>query len=100
MPNSLVSTVEIAPEPRDDGIEMLQFALPIPADHHEKVRALTYLHETVDYYIKDFCEHDSRVVNPLEARETPEDAPRINPHAVTLPQAVQILLTFYICLFI
>ncbi|MDH3596045.1 MAG: hypothetical protein OEM93_14480 [Rhodospirillales bacterium] len=97
MPNSLVNTVEVTRSPQDSGIEMLQFALPIPADHREKVRALTYLHETVDFYIKDFCDPNGRVLNPLEA----EDAvPRYNPHAITLPQAVQIFLTFYICLFI
>ena len=98
MSNSLVNTVEVTRSPQDGGIEMLQFALPIPADHREKVRALTYLHETVDFYIKDFCDHDSRAVNPLDARDTPAEAPRANLHAVTLPQALQIFLTFYICL--
>jgi hypothetical protein len=100
MSNSLVSAVDVTPNSPDGEVEMLQFALPIPSDHREKLRALTYLHETVDYYIKDFCQYDSNVPNPLEAREARDAAPRINPHAVTLPQAVQIFLTFYICLFI
>ncbi len=98
MPNSLVNTVEVTRNPQDGGVEMLQFALPIPADHREKVRALTYLHETVDFYIKDFCDPKGRLLNPLDDDE--DVAPRFNRHAVTIPQAVQIFLTFYICLFI
>ena len=97
MPRSLPSTVQIEPASHDD-IEMLEFALPIPAEHHEKVRALTYLHETIDYYIKDFCDQDYDIEIPLDggpARYHP-----VNPHTVTVPQAIQIFLTFYICLFI
>jgi hypothetical protein len=97
MSNSLVNTVEVTRSPQDGGIEMLQFALPIPADHREKVRALTYLHETVDFYIKDFCDPKGRPLNPLDGED---DAPRVSPHSVTFPQAVQIFLTFSILLVI
>ena len=45
----------------DEDIEMLEFSLPIPSDQREKVRALTYLHETIDYYIKDFCDRDQDI---------------------------------------
>jgi len=44
---------------------MLEFSLPIPSDQREKVRALTYLHDTIDYYIKDFCDRDYDIEIPL-----------------------------------
>jgi hypothetical protein len=85
--------------PHED-IEMLEFALPIPSNHREKVRALTYLHETIDYYIKDFCDRDHDIEIPLGGGSARYAQPSINPNAMSVPQAIQIFLTFYICLFI
>jgi hypothetical protein len=100
MPNALASALEVTPNAPEGEVEMLQFALPIPRDHKEKLRALVYLHDTVDTYIKDFCERDDEASEPLEAEEVVAAAPAVKPRAVTLSQAVQIFLAFYICLFI
>ena len=100
MSRSLPGAVRIDPISQDD-IEMLEFALPIPSDQSEKLRALTYLHETIDYYIKDFCEGEGdRDIDLPLGEDRRRGPPPANPHSVTLPQAVQIFLTFYICLFI
>ena len=84
----------------DEDIEMLEFSLPIPSDQREKVRALTYLHETIDYYIKDFCDRDYDIEIPLGGGAPMYAHPPVSPHSMTVPQAIQIFLTFYICLFI
>lgn len=83
-----------------DDIEMLEFSLPIPSDQREKVRALTYLHDTIDYYIKDFCDRDCDIEIPLGGGPARYAYPPANRYGVTVPQAIQIFLTFYICLFI
>ena len=83
-----------------DDVEMLEFSLPIPSDQREKVRALTYLHDTIDYYIKDFCDRDCDIEVPLGGGPARYAHTPVNPHTVTVPQAIQIFLTFYICLFI
>jgi len=84
----------------DEDIEMLEFSLPIPSDQREKVRALTYLHDTIDYYIRDFCDRDCDIDIPLGGGPARYAHAAPNPHGMTVPQAIQIFLTFYICLFI
>lgn len=99
MTGALPSRVQVDRASQDE-VEMIEFALPVPSDHREKVRALTYLHDTIDYYIKDFCDGEQDIEIPLGDGPAAYGPPPVKPYSVTLPQAVQIFLTFYICLFI
>ncbi len=99
MSRLLPSKLRVDPALHDD-IEMLEFSLPIPSDQREKVRALTYLHDTIDYYIKDFCDRDYDIEVPRGGGPARYAHAAANPHGMTVPQAIQIFLTFYICLFI
>lgn len=86
--------------PGENRVQMLELALPMPLDQQEKVRALNYLHGAVQQYIDDFCGGD-----PIE-RPAPASQPANRPTmrsrgiGVSLPQAIQVFLCFYLCLFI
>ncbi len=82
----------------ENGVQMLELALPIPLDQQEKVRALNYLHGAVQQYIDDFCGG-----SPAERSPPPRQAakpPTSRGRGVSLPQAIQVFLCFYLCLFI
>lgn len=84
----------------ESGLQMLELALPIPLDQQEKVRALNFLHGAVQQYIDDFCggNPDER---PAPAGPAPSrPASRSRKRGVSLPQAIQVFLCFYLCLFI
>ena len=95
------------------GVQMLELALPIPLDQQEKVRALNYLHGAVQQYIDDFCSGnpDGRpapagrdAAGPAppsrRTRRTGSESRARKKSGVSLPQAIQVFLCFYLCLFI
>ena len=86
--------------PGENRVQMLELALPMPLDQQEKVRALNYLHGAVQQYIDDFCGGDPRA-RPAPADPAPtQPAARTRKRGVSLPQAIQVFLCFYLCLFI
>jgi len=83
-------------------IRLLDLALPVPEDSAERVRALTYLNNSVNHYISEFCDpediHGRQVKGALNALVS---AARKEVYdGVNLSQATQVLLCFSICLFI
>ena len=96
------ATDDASPDGESGQIRLLDLALPVPEDSGERVRALTYLNESVDHYITHFCDpldiHGRQVKGAMDAlvgaaREEVQDG-------VSLCQATQVLLCFSICLFI
>lgn len=83
-------------------IRLLDLALPVPEDSNERVRALSYLNESVNHYISQFCDpqdlHGRQVTGALDALVTAARKDGYN--GVSLTQATQVLLCFSICLFI
>ncbi len=85
---------------RKNGVQMLELALPIPPDQQEKVRALKYLHGAVQQYIDDFCGGNPDDQRAPASQAAKHAAPRSRDKGVSLPQAIQVFLCFYLCLFI
>ena len=83
-------------------IRLLDLALPVPEDGGERVRALSYLNESVNHYINQFCDpqdiHGRQITGALDALVTAARKDGYN--GVSLTQATQVLLCFSICLFI
>ncbi len=93
--------MEVQPREGRSDIEMLEFSLPIPADRQEKLRALTYLHDTIDYYIQDFCGKSANVDRAFNAAANRRGGRiQVDPNVVSLPQAIQVFLCFSILMFI
>ena len=85
-----------------DPLRLLDFSLPIPDDSAERVRALSYLHETIDRYISEFCDPSTTEDRHLRADLAAEAAAarKAGYQGVSWPHAAQVFLCFSICLFI
>lgn len=82
-------------------LQMLELSLPIPLDQQEKVRALNYLHKAVQTYIDDFCSGTGDPERPARRHpERPRARRRSLVKGVSMSQAIQVFLCFYLCLFI
>lgn len=83
-------------------IRLLDLSLPVPEDSEARVRALSYLSESVDHYIKEFCDPEDvqgrRVAGALDSLVT--SARQDDYEGVSLTQATQVFLCFTLCLFI
>ena len=83
-----------------NAVQMLELALPMPLDQQEKVRALNYLHGAVQQYIDDFCSADPAERRAPASQAARQPSSRFRARGVSLPQAIQVFLCFYLCLFI
>ena len=83
-------------------IRLLDLSLPVPEDSEERVRALSFLNDSVDHYISEFCDpqdiHGRQVKGALGALVTA--AREDDYQGMSLAQATQVFLCFSICLFI
>lgn len=86
--------------PGENRVQMLELALPMPMDQQEKVRALNYLHGAVQQYIDDFCGGSTLDQRAPIRQPSKQPAQRSRGRGVSLPQAIQVFLCFYLCLFI
>lgn len=82
----------------DGGVSMLDLSLPVPDDPEARVRALEFLNETVQVYIEDYCRGDAPAapraeIEVIDAAPSPAAA-----RSVSLAQAIQVFLCFFICL--
>lgn len=83
-------------------VRLLDFSLPIPEDSGQRIRALSYLNETVEHYISEFCDPRNTEDRHLGADLAAEAAAvrKANHEGLSLPRAAQVFLCFSICLFI
>ena len=86
--------------PGENRVQMLELALPMPLDQQEKVRALNYLHGAVQQYIDEFCGGNPPDQRSPISQPPKQPAQRSRGRSVSLPQAIQVFLCFYLCLFI